>query len=175
MPMINNMDGSGKNSSASGAEGFFRMLCFLVFSGVGMSAIALSLLAQPWAQYYAHQDLIIAQERRLAELQQLHEQQAELLANAEQPAVVERAAIDHLNYVPAGVRLETTGELPPEWPDLQTALAAIDQPSTKPESDRRQQFIVNLSEKTSHQIILLLLGSALVILSLSCFYRQPVD
>lgn len=167
------MYNSVRDKTDRGPDEFFRMLCFLLFSTAGMAAIALALWADPWAQYCHYQDLIGAQQRRIAKLQQLHDQQAELLANAENPAVVERAAINHLNYVPVSVNPDTAAELPPVWQDLQMALSSLERRSGEFAFRRRQQLITDLAEKTTHQNILLILGSALVVLSMSCFYRHP--
>jgi len=166
------MDGSVQNNSRTGADEFFRWLCFLLFSTVGMGAIGLSLLAGPWSQHYADKALVDAQQRHLARLHQLRQQQEELLANSANPSVIERAAIGNLNYVPAGIVSDSTGELPATWPNLKSALDHIDRQSLPPVPDRRQSLPANLADSPRQQMLLMILGSLLVLLSLSCFYRQ---
>ncbi|MCH7923901.1 MAG: hypothetical protein IIC51_00055, partial [Planctomycetes bacterium] len=57
---------------------------------VAMATIGLAALAEPLAQYLSDQELLRQHEQVVADLVELQHQQAQLLANSNHPAVVER-------------------------------------------------------------------------------------
>jgi hypothetical protein len=140
-----------------------------------MGAIGISLLAEPLAGYYADSTIIQAQQKRLEVCRQIHEQQKELLANADNPYVIERLAIDKLNYVPASELEAKTIPLPDTWPKLEDALTEIEQSRTLENSRPYEHLIQNITKKPVTKSILMILGSALVVISLGFFYRQNGD
>ena len=136
-----------------------------------MGAIGLALLAEPIKGYYADRDFIQNQQQQIARLEQLYRQQEELLANADNPSVIERAAVSNFNYTPLPEKDRASMALPKEWPDLKEALAQTDQVSTTQSAPSWRQWIEKLADQPSQQVILMALGAALVVIGLACFYR----
>ncbi len=149
-----------------------RFLCFLVLSTVGMGAIGISLLAEPLASYYADSRIIETQRRRVELCRQIYDQQQALLANADNPYVIERLAIDKLNYVPTSEMEAKTVPLPGSWPKLEAALSGIEQPVEAAEEKPYEKMAQRLCEKPVMKSALMVLGSSLVVISLGFFYRQ---
>ena len=166
------MAGRSKSVRGGGTDEFGRLLCFLVLSTVGMGSIGLGLLAEPLAGYYADRALIASHERRLAKLDELYQQQGELLGNSENPGVIERVAIDNLNYVRPGASGQVERKLPAAWPDLEMALAKIEQGDDPVEPGRWHRLMARLSSQRASQGLLMLFGGVLVLVALSCFYAQ---
>lgn len=148
-----------------------RFTCFLVLSTVGMGVIGLALLAEPIKGYYADRDFIQNQQQQIARLEQLYRQQEELLANADNPSVIERAAVSNFKYMPLPEKGSFSMALPKEWPDLKEALAQTDQVSTTQPAPTCRQWIEKLAGQPNQQLILMALGAALVVIGLACFYR----
>ena len=147
--------------------------CFLLMSTVAMGAIGLAVLAEPLAQRFADRQRIEAHRGNIENLTMLKEQQQELLANADHSVIVERAAINHLNYRPAEVGLGDRVELSGSWPGLERALAGVyseDEAGVIPAG--YQRWVQSLAEKPAHQDLLLILGCALVVVSLTFFNRR---
>jgi len=157
------------------AKGMFRysmrLVCFFVFGTAGMVSIGIVLLAEPVVGYYHDKGVIQTQESRVAELRELHAQQEELLGNMDNPYVIARAAEKTLKY-----RLPDTaepGEAPARsWPELEEAIAQVDQPVAEKSSDRLRYYAELLAEQSQAKLLLLILGSALVVVSLTFFYRR---
>jgi len=155
------------------SEELARLLFFVLFSTIGMAALSLALLARPLAHYYADQDLLQARRQRIERLQQLHEQQQQLLANLSNPAVVERAAIEQLNYVPADAAGAPAATLPAVWPELERALARLNPPAPAPQPPAFRRTINRLAAEDPDRLLLAALGAGLVLISLTCFPRRP--
>ena len=149
-----------------------RFLCFVMFSTTGMVSIGMAILAGPVAGYYADRAILQTQQKRIEQLQDLYAQQEELLANAGHPGVITRAA-DNLGYLPNQAVSADLVHLPEAWPELEDALTRLDQPE-EPQSPHLvclRRWAETLSEKHVSRIILLALGGALVLMSLTCFNR----
>ena len=161
-------------------DGLFRAAAFWLFSTLGMTAIGLALLAGPVAGYFHDQQRLAAREQRLAALQRLHDEREKLLANADLPSVVERAAIDQLNYLPPNLRERSPGHLPPTSPALEHALsesAPENTPSPSSCDDRSPDLLLYCSTVLATQprgvrLLLAALGAALVVTSLACFNKR---
>ena len=95
------MDDNPKIDPEGRGDNTGRFLFFVLLTTVGMAAIAISVLADPLAGYYADRALIQARQNRVENLRELFSQREELLGNLNNPSVVARAAISNLNYVPA--------------------------------------------------------------------------
>ena len=152
-----------------------RFVCFIIFATIGMATIALALLAGPLSGYYADQAVIRDCRRRVDDLNKLHAQQKELLANADDPSVITRAAINNLNYMPADALSQKQGVLPAPWPELQRALERIDKPISTCQPTQLQCIIEILAKPAPYQPILLICGSGLVIVAMTCFNRRAVS
>jgi len=166
------MDGQPHMNRPPRRDEFGRLVLFAVFTTTGMGAIALALLAQPLNDYFRDRDLLAAQRQRIEQLQNLHQQQQQLLANSDNPSVVERAAINNLNYVPTDTPLDERQSLPKPWSDLEKALGSLDKAPSLPERPPWQQAVETLSQQRDSQNVLLALGAFLIVVSLACFYRQ---
>ncbi|MHA1565842.1 MAG: hypothetical protein ACTSX7_11070 [Alphaproteobacteria bacterium] len=136
-----------------------------------MAAVGIAALAKPLAQCYADRSHILGQQARIERLQKLHDQQAELLTNAQTPSVVERQAINRLNYVPTEPDGSGDTPLPQPWPNLQAALATIDQPPADPALPAHKRFITTLAQNQATQGVLMILGCALTLIAMTCFNR----
>ena len=82
-----------------------------------------------------------------------------------------RVAVNNLNYVPAQSAGEKSEDLPPVWPELEQALERVET-SAPPRRDGWQRIIEKLAHRTETQYLLAGLGGALVVVSLTCFYKQ---
>lgn len=149
-----------------------RFVGFLILATAGMATIALALLAGPLDVYYDDAANLRQARQRIDDLQNLADQRAELLANADNPSVLERAAIGRLNYVPALPHLPTESTPPAPWPRLHAALARLDQPPPQPADSPLEHLAVNLAADPGPQSMLFLFGSALVVISLTFFNRR---
>jgi hypothetical protein len=149
---------------------FGRWLCFMVMATAGMVGIGVSILAEPLAGFYADEAAVRAHQKRLENLKQLNGQLGELLQNAGQPAVIERAAINNLRYIPEDAVSSKTDPLPRTSPALEKALKKISQPP-KVQSDSTQEFFETLATHPTEQTMLLVLGSGLVVVGLTFFNR----
>ncbi len=167
------MDGRTKTKSIPERKSseFGRLFCFLILSTAGMAAIGIALLATPLDRYYADVEVIQAQQNRLEALDHLASQQKELIDNLDNPGVLERAAVNNLNYVPAQSAGEKREALPPVWPELEQALERVET-KAQPQRDGWQRIIEQLAVRTEAQYLLAGLGAALVVVSLTCFYKQ---
>lgn len=167
------MDGHTKKKSIPERKSseFGRLFCFVILSTTGMAVIGIALLAKPLERYFADREVIQAQQKRVDALNNLSAQQEELLTNLEDPGVLERAAVNNLNYIPeqsAGVQGE---DLPPMWPELEQALEHVEK-DPPPRRDGWHRVIEKLAFRTETQYILAGLGGALVVVSLTFFYKQ---
>lgn len=165
------MHNSVTNSKPARTRHLWRFLCFVVFATVGMAAVGIALLAGPLTGYYGDRAIIEAQQQHIAALQEVHTQQQELLANADNPSVVERAAVYNLRYVPVETAAAQLPPLPNSWPTLERALAQLEQPRQCQTAGFQRRWVQNLADQTPRRYALLILGSALVLISLSCFHR----
>lgn len=160
-------------SNAAGERGgrFVRLVCFVVLAAAGMASVGLAVLAKPLANRYADSAVIHAQQRRIERLNELRTQQAELLANAQAPSVVERQAINLLNYVPTEPDYNPAISLPDTWPDLQAALETLGRPPAPTPLPYHQTLITHLADKPTTLTILLAFGCALILIATTCFNR----
>ena len=149
-----------------------EVLSFLLFGTVGMAAIGLAVLSPAVAGYFSDKAVIQASQDRIESLQELQRQQAELLANMDHPAVIERSAISNLHYRSSQEANSELVPLPAVWDELENALERIEKPDGEPEIRYYQRLAETLCERPPYRIILLIVGSALVIVSLSCFNRS---
>ena len=149
-----------------------QFFCFLILATVGMGVIGLALMAETLVGYYTDHNTISIQKQRLEMLTSLHRQQQELLQNLNNPSVVERVAISNLKYVPARQAQEAALHLPPSWPDLETALTLVENKNASPKKHWIYQISENLIYRPHQRNLLLALGSVLVIISLTFFYRS---
>ena len=148
-----------------------RLFCFVLLSTTGMAAIGIALLAKPLDRYFADREVIQAQQKRVDGLKHLSAQQKELLANLENPGVLERAAVNNLNYVPAQSAGEKSEDLPPVWPELEQALEHVEKETPRPRN-AWHIIIERLACRPEAQYLLAGLGGALVVVSLTFFYKQ---
>ncbi|KPK77567.1 MAG: hypothetical protein AMJ79_02745 [Phycisphaerae bacterium SM23_30] len=148
-----------------------RFLCFLVLGTVGMGVMGLALLAEPIDGYYADRAFIQAQQQQIAQLQRLYRQQEELLANAENPSVIERSAVSNFKYVPLSDNGGSSTTLPKEWPNLKEALSKINDLPPAESKIPWRALTERLAGQPERQLLLMALGAALVIVVLACFYR----
>ena len=152
-----------------------RILCFLLFSTVGMVTVAVSILSPPLAVYYADKNILHNQQGRLDQLDQLLADRRELLRHTNEPAVVERAAISNLGYQPIQAISAKVESLPRAWPELKEALARLEQQQQDTPRTPLQTFAESLTNKPLSRTLLFALGSALILLSLTCFNRSPAE
>jgi hypothetical protein len=162
--------GRAAASRRNRGDDLIRFMCFLVLSTAGMGAIGLALLAEPLKGYYSDRAFIREQERRIERMEGMYRQGEELLGNADEPWVVERAAVSNFKYVPLGEGGEST-VLPGEWPDLKEALAGLDEDVSVEPTTTWEEWAGRLAEQPDRQLLLMAMGSALVVIGLACFYR----
>ena len=160
------------NSKPGGGWRTLEILSFLVFATAGMLAIAVAVLSPAVAGYCSDRAVIQASLLRIESLQELQCQHAELLANTDQPAVIERSAISNLRYQPTEAADSELVPLPAVWDELENALERIEKPPDSTEIRYYQQLAENLAERPLSRIMLSAVGSLLVLLSLSCFNRS---
>ena len=169
------MEPSVKSEKSGVFERFLRFVCFFVFSTVGMGAIGIALLAGQLANYYADRDIILTHQQRIENLEKLRDQQAELLKNLDNPSVWQRAAVGNYNYDQTQDDPANPTN-PPDLPiisdELQKILDKIDQQHPTAQPSRLQRAVETLAAQTTYQILLLVSGAALIILSLTCFTRR---
>lgn len=167
------MDGRAKPKSkpARKSSEIGRLFCFAILSTTGMAAIGMALLAIPLDRYFADQEVIQAQQKRVDALKDLSSQQKELLSNLDNPGVLERAAVNNLNYEPAQTAGEKREALPPVWPALEQAVEHVETKEQPPREGWRR-ILEKLAVRTETQYLLAGLGAALVVVSLTCFYKQ---
>jgi len=151
--------------------GLIRLLSFLCFSTVGMASIGLAILSPPLAEYYADQEIVRNQYRRLEHLHKVHADREELLGHVDHPGVIERAAINHLHYEPIQTAGGEVKPLPQTWPELEEALARIESDPELPPKNYFQKTAEALAGKPVSRAVLFALGAALVLLSLTCFNK----
>ena len=154
-----------------------RFIGFVVVATVGMASVGMALLAQPVSQYYADKALVDQQVRNIEQLRLHVCQQEELLANASNPAVLERFAVANLRYLPAVTARNAIQPLDYSWPELERALIAVErQPAvdTAFHGIQVRQWADSLTAQPRQQIFLLLAGAALVLVALTCFGRRPL-
>ena len=166
------MDSQAKTAQQKSLAEVGRLFCFVILSTVGMAAIGTALLAEPLTRYYRDRQLGAAQRQRVEQLHLLRDQQQQLQANAEKPSVVEQAAINHLNYVPINTANETQVDLPGEWSQLQQALETVENNKCPTRNDQLPGLISNLAQRPNAQMLMMLLGAGLVVISLTCFYKK---
>ncbi len=157
----------------SALDGLLRLISFTCLSLVAMGAIGLSVLADPLTQYFQDQALIQNQKALVADLEDLREQQDRLLANANHPSVIERVAINQLNYQTLDEAGAEQIALADSWPDLQRAIALADNKSTSQATVGYSylNFIQTLSTQPLSKDLLMLFGSVLVVICLTFFHR----
>ena len=130
-------------------------------------------LAQPLAQIFSDRESIRSHTENIEKLNMLKAQQQELLSNADHRVIVERAAINHLNYRSAEAALGDQISLSGSWPGLESALAGVystDDPGGA--STGYERWVQSLAAKPAHQDLLLILGCALAVVSLVFFNRR---
>ncbi len=149
-----------------------RLLCFVFLSTAGMASISLAILAAPVADYYADQKLMAFQQKRFEKLQKIYNDREELLGNINYPGVIERAAVNQLRYQPIQSAYAEPQPLPKVWPELENALAGIEQTATIQKQPFLQNTAEALAERPSSRFLLFAIGSGLVLLSLTCFNRS---
>ncbi len=148
-----------------------RLLLYIVFSTAGMASMAIALLAPVVTVYYTDQNIIAAQEQKISSLTKLYHQQQELLGKLHDPAVITRAAESNLNYISSDTTSQPGEKLPHIWPELRRALDNINiskPPIRQNDSDILKMAQILTNDKTT-QITILLLGSLLILISLTCF------
>ena len=155
-----------------------RFIGFAIVATVGMASVGMALLAQPVSQYYADKVLVDQQLRNIEQLRLQVSQQEELLANASNPAVLERFAVANLRYLPAEAARNPIQPREYSWPELERALSAIER---QPDVDDTafhgieiRQWADSLAAQPRQQIFLLLAGAALVVVALTCFGRRTL-
>jgi len=81
--------------------------------------------------------------------------------------------VANLNYVVAELADGSGDPLCPAWPALHSALAELEQPGLSSPSPPRycQRVACTLTNQPATRNLLLLAGFALILVSLSCFYR----
>ncbi|MBN2211230.1 MAG: hypothetical protein JW709_07525 [Sedimentisphaerales bacterium] len=157
---------------AEPTNGWGQGLWFVICCTIGMGAIAASLLSQPVSRYYADQRALQLQQERFDSLQRIYDQQKELLANTDNPLVIERVAVNCLQYRPALVAAAGPGPTLPELPDyMKTAVRQVRQKKLPPPSSL-QRWADALAARSEARSMLLLLGAGLVLIAMSCFYRR---
>ena len=146
-----------------------EMACFAIFATVGMAAITAGILAEPANRYYNNRETITGRQKRIEELQKIHKQRQELLENASGAAVIERAAIWNLKYIPKEALGAKQNELSGAWPELKNALEQIEKIAQPPEPTYTQRAAKTLAGQKLRQYILLSLGAVLVVVSMTFF------
>ncbi|MCF7958455.1 MAG: hypothetical protein K9M57_08415 [Phycisphaerae bacterium] len=145
---------------------------FVVFSTAGMAAIGVSLLAKPVSEYYSDKAEMTDAEMAMADLKDFYDQQAKLMENLDNPAVLERLAISNLNYLPKGTDPDRQVTLPTLSPEFKNILEQIKLSKTPRKLTRVQVIAESLAGNDTYQILLFGFGGALVIVSLTCFYKH---
>jgi len=165
---------SKNKTGSTRLQNFLNPICSFLFAVIAMTAIALAVLAQPLAQSFQDKKIIQRHEQFVLKLETLKNQQAELLANADNPAVIERAAVSNLNYLPVPALQSPKIKLTRAWPQLEKAIADIQLTDNPPAQTEKpyHAWIQTLADQPHTQNLLLLLGSALALVSLTCFNRQ---
>ena len=161
-------------TTSTPADRLLRALGFWLFSTTGMAAIGLALIAGPLASHFKDQDTLHTKQQRLQALEHLKTQRNQLIARADNPSVIERAAIDQLNYLPPATLQRSPGPLPATWPALEKALKNLDQkqtPQPAAPTPKSHQAILKLATQKTTKLALATLGAALVLVSLTCFNR----
>ncbi len=148
---------------------------FVVFSTSGMVAIGVSTLAQPVCRYYSDKEEVVNRELILADLKVFHAQQQSLLENLDNPAILERLAISHLNYVPKGTDPDRQIDLPNLSPEFKDILKAIKQAKKVHKPTKTQALAISLAGNNTYRLLLFGFGGALVLISLTCFPKQAAD
>ncbi|MBN1437338.1 MAG: hypothetical protein JW936_09695 [Sedimentisphaerales bacterium] len=153
-----------------------RFIGFVIVATVGMASVGIALLAQPVSQYYADKALVEQHTQNIEQLRLQVSQQEELLANASNPAVLERCAVANLRYLPAEAASNPMPPLDYDWPELERALSVV---QTQPvavaplHQVEIRRWADTLAAQPQRQIFLLLAGAALVLVALACFSRRP--
>lgn len=138
-----------------------------------MVSIGIAALAPLVFGTCADRDFWLDQQNRIARLEQIRDQQAELLERAEQPGVVEKAAIHHLRYRPSGSPREAIRSVPESWPQLERALEQLDLTGQAPQSSSvMKTYSETLIECPRTRLYLLGMGGILLLVSLTCFLRR---
>ncbi len=142
-------------------------------STLGMAAIGLAVLAPPVSRYVSDRDVLYRQGKNLNAMQHLYDQQEALLAQADNPAVTERVAVNHYRYRPGRSVEAETAALQPTWQQLQLAVEHVELPADKqispPAPLPAQDFLIVLAGQSASCNLLILFGGVLVLISLSCF------
>ena len=160
------------DSTGSTTQISLRYFCFVLLAGAGLFALAIAFLAGPLNTYYADQAALNVQQKRLDKLNELIEQQNELIANANVPSVLERVAITNLNYQPASeIPDAKRPPLPRAWPSLENALKKLETPDSRLPKPL-EKWAAIFSDRPQTLLILTILGSALLLTSVTFFYRQ---
>ncbi len=153
-------------------QGWWQGAWFVICCTIGMGAVAISLLAQPVSRYYADQLALQRQQEQFDRLNELRGQQEQLLANVNNPLVIERVAVNRLQYQPALVAVAGPGPALPELPVyMKNAVHQVRQKEAAPPATL-QRWADALAARSQTRNLLLLLGSGLVITAMSCFYRR---
>lgn len=166
------MDNAASERKISLLSAALRFACYLLLSTVGVAAVGIALLAQPVSQYYDDQALMQAQHGHISQLKKTLTQQGELLSHIDQPAVLERIAVNNFNYLPAESAAAEPYRLAATWPELESALDYVAPPGPSLAPDLIENTAQALAARTHHQIALAALGAALILISLTCFYRK---
>ena len=166
------MDNPASDSKIGPCAAALRFTCYILLTTAGVASVAMALLAQPVSQYYADRALIQTQQRRIHQLKKNLTQHDELLNHLHQPAVLERVAVNNLNYVPAEAATKPAYPLTSVWPELENALTWAAPARNALPPNLIQHTAETLLAEPRNQIILAALGATLMLLSLACFYRK---
>lgn len=152
----------------------FQFVCFVFFATVGMGVIGACLLAKPLTVYFNDQQRWADYQERQEKLKNLYQQQQALLENADNPMVVERVAVNHLHYRSAVVAAagQSTALLPELPATYNHAIQQVEHVAKPQKPDTVQKWAEALAQRPREQTMLLILGSALTVVSMTCFYRQ---
>ena len=155
---------------------FLRWCYFVCFATLAMAVIGLAVLAQPLAQYFNDQEALRVYKQAISDLIELRDQQAQLLANCNHPAVIERVAIHHLKYQSAPVARSENLRLTDSWFDLERAVAGVEKTELEADVQLLGCWLIQpLADQPHSQWLLFLLGSALVVISMIffCTLKSP--
>ncbi len=151
----------------------FRFISFCIFACAGMAAIGAVILAKPLTIYYKDIDTVGKQEQILSDLKEIRDKRNDLIDNIEDPLVLEQAAIENLNYTSKEYQTAMAVQFDDAtlWQDYSFITNKRNEaPAT---IGKIQIWAMKLNSDRTSQITLLALGSALIILSLTCFCREP--
>ncbi|MBI9015713.1 MAG: hypothetical protein JEZ07_00495 [Phycisphaerae bacterium] len=144
---------------------FTRGMFFLLFSTIGLASIALACLAGPVSQYYDDKEYLIKEAQQIQKLEQFSQQQQGLLENiiAADPSVIQRIAIYTLNYQKRNEQTEA---------ESQEQATVVNEKVSEPDPEIPKVFANIINENINYQRGLVLFGTILTTVSLTCFNRK---